>query len=86
MIRDLSTTSLISTTEIVMRDTSVMKAQHPQLLLMSQQMVENLVQLAIIAFLESNSQSLASLVQKMTKLSKVLVKTVQKVNTVKTLQ
>jgi hypothetical protein len=69
-----------------MRDTSVMKAQHPQLLLMSQQMVENLVQLAIIAFLESNSQSLASLVQKMTKLSKVLVKTVQKVNTVKTLQ
>jgi hypothetical protein len=86
MLRDLSTTSLISTTEIVMRDTSVMKAQHPQLLLMSQQMVENLVQLAIIAFLESNSQSLASLVQKMTKLSKVLVKTVQKVNTVKTLQ
>ena len=86
MIKDLSTTSLISTMEIVMRDTSVMKAQHLQLLPMSPQMVENLVQLAIIAFLESNLQSLASLAQKMTRLSKVLVKTAQRVNIVQTLQ
>ena len=86
MIKDLSTTSLISTMEIVMKDTSVMKAQHLQLPLMSPQMEENLAQLAIIVFLENNSLSLASLEQRMIKLFKVLVMTAQKENTAQTLQ
>ena len=72
--------------ETVMKGTFVTKAQHLQLLLMSLQMEENLVQSAIIAFLENNLLSLASLVQKMTKLSKVLVMTAQRVNIVQTLQ
>ena len=72
--------------EIVTKDISATKAQHLQPLLMLQQMEENLVQSAIIASLENNLPSLASLVQKMTKLSKVPVKAAQRVNIAQTLQ